>query len=139
MGWTEVTLRVLEKALDAAALRHKLLANNIANADTPNYKRKDLAFKHELEKLLAGEQPRKAGRVRLVTTHHKHLGNGIGEFKPEIVETAEQTWRNDGNNVDVEREMSELAKNNLYYQVVANQIGKHLKILEKVISQAGQK
>ncbi|MEC9488398.1 MAG: flagellar basal body rod protein FlgB [Halanaerobium sp.] len=119
MGWTDVTLKVLERAMDASSLRNKLIVNNIANADTPGYKRKDISFQEELEKIIA-------------------RGDDKG-FAPRITTSNDLALRADGNNVDVEREMSELAKNNLYYQVLADQLDKQLKQIEKVISQAGQK
>lgn len=143
MSWTGLTLKVLERALDASAFRHKLLANNIANADTPGYKRKDLAFQQELERIintmLAEEEKVSPERPEMVRTHPGHRGKGTDSFRPVIRSSDRQIFRNDGNNVDIEREMSELAKNNLYYQVVADQLHRQLHRIEKVIAQAGQK
>ena len=61
-------INVLDKAADAANLRNEVLSNNIANVDTPNYKRKDVSFQNYLEQALIGADPL-SERVEEVNTH----------------------------------------------------------------------
>ena len=119
----EVTF--LEKGLEQTHLRQRLLANNIANVDTPGYQRQDLSFAQYLRirKNLTGE-----------VTHAAHLAfpqspKGIGFNGPGT------RGRNDGNNVDIEREMAELVKNSLYAQALSRQTSQYLVNLKRVISE----
>ncbi|MDI9567939.1 MAG: flagellar basal body rod protein FlgB [Bacillota bacterium] len=118
------TFRLLEQALDAATYRQRLLADNIANAETPGYKRKDIAFSTHLRRALAGK-----------VTHPKHIAINSEPGGPVTTLVQESTARNDGNNVDIELEMAELAKNTLYYQGLARQASQYLANLRMVISE----
>lgn len=101
-------INVLDKAADAAWLRNEVIANNIANADTPGYKRQDVDFESQLSKALgrAGEENMDAKVASLrsrqlePTTH--------SDF-------SEYDYRLDENNVDIQVENVNLAKNQLKY------------------------
>lgn len=100
--------------------RHKVLLSNIANADTPNYKRRDLIFKVEKPVL------------ELKRTKEKHLTNvNPPEFK--LIERKEGLIGNDRNNVSIEEEISELAKNRVAYEVYMRFATGNLNTLNKVI------
>lgn len=104
-------------------MRNKLIANNISNVDTPNYKTKDVSFKNLLTKELNKNMLAKK-------THDKHLDFSSLNNKAFVVFERNSTMYNhNGNNVDIDREMSELAKNQIYYQGVVDRInGKFGKI-----------
>jgi flagellar basal-body rod protein FlgB len=102
-------LNVLTQLLDAAAIRHRVIAQNVANVNTPGYKRREVVFETDLAKALATPDALATARV--------HPRVAFTEGLPERV---------DGNNVDIDREMNELTKNALLYQaatqIIANRV-----------------
>jgi flagellar basal-body rod protein FlgB len=137
------TFVALERALDASSVRAHLIAHNIANADTPNYKAKRLRF----EELLAVElgESVAAPSLALARTNPLHLpgtrGLGaIGTFTPEgVIYTEDRTtFRLDGNNVDIDHEMSEQAKNALQYTALTDLISRRLSVLRTAISEGAR-
>ena len=86
-----------KRMMDATALRHEAIASNIANVETPNYKRIDVApnFQAELRQAIASKDP-----------------SNIGTLKPQLVEdTSTVSGRRDGNNVQLETELLNLNQN----------------------------
>ncbi|MDR3592748.1 MAG: flagellar basal body rod protein FlgB [Negativicutes bacterium] len=111
---------VLENALSASATRHKLISNNIANVNTPGFKRSDLAFEDVLTETM------NQGQSQLSRTNIRHLaGQPTGAFGPQVISDPNSSVRTDGNNVDIDIEMAGLAKNTLYYQSVAQTLGSY--------------
>jgi flagellar basal-body rod protein FlgB len=105
-------MKNLETALDGAALKQKTIANNLANVDTPGYKAKETVFKQEFERSL------KAYR-----TDQRHFAFSTQQTSAFYVkEESNTTMNNNGNNVDVDKEMAEMAKNQLYYQTLVQRI-----------------
>lgn len=106
-------VNVLDKAADASWTRNGVLANNIANADTPGYKRKDVQFETYLANAVAGTD---------------NLDKTVGEIDLSTLESTTYTeqaglsYRADGNNVDATTENVELAKNQLKYYILMNSI-----------------
>lgn len=102
-------INVLDRAADASWLRHQAITNNLANADTPGYKRQDVAFESELEKALGKNQfepmDSKVKHARI----HTLQGNAYTDY-------AGYSYRLDGNNVDPENEQVMLAENQIKYQ-----------------------
>jgi len=112
----------MSKVLDGTSSRHRVLANNIANAETPGYTRKDISFEDQL--------------TAAITTHNndpKEQKNAIDQVPVRISEDAVSPRRNDGNNVNIEREMATLAKNTLQYEIAAQYISRKFSGLRKVI------
>ena len=111
---------VLERALSGAALRHKVISNNIANVNTPGFKRSDVSFEETLTEAM--REPRPA----LSKTHPLHFsGLQTGIFSPLIATDNSTSMRTDENNVDIDVEMANLAKNNIYYDAAAQQLSKY--------------
>ncbi len=106
-------INVLDKAADASWTRNTVLANNIANSSTPNYKRQDVRFESMLETEL-----RRAGS----------LDNRVASLKLNNITAVTYTdmstysYRLDGNNVDMATEQAELASNQLKYQALNDAI-----------------
>lgn len=122
--------RILENALQAAAMRHGAIAENLANVDTPGFKRREVAFLETLrDSLNAAAAP---GRVRLLRTHPLHLDVSVArpeEVTAREVREAGLAQRADGNNVDVDREMVELLRNAMQYNALASVISRRLAFL----------
>ena len=106
---------VLTKAADASWQRNEILANNIANATTPGYKRKDVSFETYLFQELAGGSNtslrQKIGEVDL-----SHLN------ATAYTDYSELSYRLDGNNVDIDTENVELASNQIKYDALLDSI-----------------
>ncbi|MBM7685214.1 flagellar basal body rod protein FlgB [Defluviitalea raffinosedens] len=112
---------VLEKALDASWLRNEAISNNIANADTPGYKRKDVEFEKYLEDAVAFNK-----------SVHKI---NINSIQPKIVtDNSSLQTRLDENNVDIDVEMTELAKNSIKYNTLISLVSKKFKGIDTVLN-----
>lgn len=127
------TLLALKKALDAASLRQKVIANNIANVDTPGFKRADVAFEDELRAALEAQE-----KLELKTTHPRHISNrgkSLKDIQPKTFIQSDTTYRNDLNNVDIEQEMAKLTENNIIYNTIAQLISEKLRMLRTTIQE----
>jgi flagellar basal-body rod protein FlgB len=96
--------KTLEQLIHFAGMRHGVLTSNIANADTPEYKAKDVGFNQALDVEL---------ELRTTTAGHiKNTDNGLsGEIKPE----KSDSWE-DGNNVEVDMEVAKMTENAMLFQ-----------------------
>ena len=111
-------------ALDASALRHEVLANNLANINTPGYKRQEVRFEEKLSSLLAQQRnPTIAAAAP-----------SLASLKPEVVTVSNTTTRADGNNVDPEVENMAVAINELRFGVLAQSAAGYFTNLKSVIS-----
>lgn len=129
---TDPASRVLSKYLDAALLRQEIIANNIANVNTPGFKRSYVVFEEELRAAL-GEK----GRLQMRKTHPRHVGGGdsLDGVLPAVGTDMSTSTRVEGNNVDVEEEMAQLAMNGINYYLAAQQLNNKLAMLSHVISE----
>lgn len=128
----------LPRAMTAASIRQEVIANNVANVNTPNFKKSTVEFEDLLAREIYGEEP--DGKLKLVRTHDKHLPIETLPFhaEPQIVQDNSTTMRVDKNNVDIDIEMATLAKNQLYYNAVVTEFGGHVSRLKNVITSNGQ-
>lgn len=109
-------LPLLSKSLDASATRQRVRANNIANVNTIGYRRLEVRFEEELRKALRREG------VQGMTSDEKHIPVGrerASRIEPEVYQPQEPTDPSGVNNVDIEREMALLTKNQLLYTAAA--------------------
>ncbi|MCC3145213.1 flagellar basal body rod protein FlgB [Halanaerobium sp. Z-7514] len=123
-------LNLLSSALDGSAKRGELIANNIANVSTPGYKRQDNNFKSYLATELNG-----SSKLQLSRSTNKHLAGG--EKLNNQNRAANTSYRNDQNNVDIEVEMAEMAKNTIYYNVISTRAAAHFRTVNQVVQQGG--
>ena len=123
---------VSSRALAAANLRHEVLSNNIANVNTPYFRRSHVSFEDLLKKELGLEDD---PLMKVVRTHDRHLPIPYhGKTHAFIEQESTTNMRLDGNNVDIDIEMADVAKNQLYYNAMANQISSHIGKLKSVIT-----
>ncbi|QDR80484.1 flagellar basal body rod protein FlgB [Sporomusa termitida] len=122
---------VLEKALDAASLRHKVISNNIANVNTPKFKKSEVSFEDQLALAL------KPHNTSIARTHERHLPlrSGLKNVEPTVNTITTTTLRSDGNNVDIDSEMASLSKNSIYYDAVAQQLNKYFSGIKSAINE----
>lgn len=109
-------MECLSRSLDAAILRQQVTAHNLANLNTPRFKRSTVIFETQLRQAIAET---KAG---LVGTHPLHRSTGDALPEPRVYVERQTAMRADGNNVDLEREMLDLVMNQLRYQSLVRQI-----------------
>ncbi len=125
--------QLLVKAMDAASLRNDVIANNIANVDTPGFKKSEMVFAEKIRNVLENEKT----HVKLNITDKRHISRskspGILAIQPEIRLCGASTYRNDGNNVDIDIEMADLAKNKIYYDAMGQSISSEIKLLRLAI------
>lgn len=125
--------RVLEKALDAAWLRNETISQNIANENTPNYKKSDVVFEEYLNDAMDGKG------FKGNTTDRRHIqigGDNIDSVDIKITKNNRDTsYRIDGNNVDIESEMASQAKNDIKYNTLIQSLNTGYKRLKSVISE----
>lgn len=115
----DITTVTLTAAMRGASMRQTALAQNIANADTPGYKRIDVAFEGALAKALETDREAiAAARDIARPTGFPARERAVDQVMPEIVRDGTTTVRVDGSNVDPDNEMSELAANQLAYNTV---------------------
>jgi flagellar basal-body rod protein FlgB len=107
---SENSVRILERMLDVASFRQKLLASNIANADTPGFKAKDISFQKELDKALQG----------------KHSGY-------DVYEPVTTMPNKDGNTVNLDIEMAKVAENTLIYNAATQLMSMKIRMTKDVI------
>ena len=120
-------INVLNRAADAAWQRNEAISNNIANVDTPGYKRQDVAFESVLQQAL--------GNNRYQSMDDKVANVNLSRLRGRAyVDYANYSYRLDGNNVDIENENVMLAENQLKYQGLISSINQeftHLKTVMK--------
>ena len=106
-------INVLQQATDASWLRNTIISNNIANVDTPNYKRQDVQFETYLIEQLAGGD-----------SMDSYVNNmDLSTLEPTIyTDNSNLSYRLYGNNVDIDTENAELAKNQIKYSVMTDSI-----------------
>lgn len=102
----------LERYMDLLSTRQKLVANNVANADTPGYRTQDLDFQSEFQ--------------------------AAAGLAPQVVEVRGLPVKNDGNNVSLDRESRLLAENALRFQVASALLKEQIHVVQSAISSGGQ-
>ena len=120
-------INLLTKAADASWKRETVISNNIANVNTPGYKRKDLNFQGVLAEEL--------GRCKHESLDSKVSDVDLSRLDPQIyVDSANYSYRMDGNNVDIDTENVELASEQIRYEGLTDCINSEFERMKAVIS-----
>ncbi|MDQ0217081.1 flagellar basal body rod protein FlgB [Peribacillus cavernae] len=121
------TFQTLENALNYSGTKQKVISQNIANADTPNYKAKDVQFTASFQNELQAS-------IHAFRTESRHYDF---QMKPPIqsgiVTKNSLQYNNNGNSVDMDQEMSDLATNQIYYNAVADRLNGKFQSMQNVI------
>jgi len=115
------TLTALKKTLDAEAMRQKAHAQNIANAETPGYRRIAVDFEEQLKTALEGSQ---ADHLRRADPRHvqKDGAGALSELRPTIREEEPPADNSGVNGVDLEVEMAQMAETQIKYLAAAEML-----------------
>ncbi|HMK44241.1 MAG TPA: flagellar basal body rod protein FlgB [Dissulfurispiraceae bacterium] len=108
----DAALKTLETMLDVAASRHRILTSNIANADTPGYRARDISFQRELDKALTSPQ---------------------GKGNVTVFESAESLPNRDGNSVNLDLEMAKIAENTLIYNTATQLMAMKIRMMKDAV------
>jgi flagellar basal-body rod protein FlgB len=108
---------LLQQLLRVSEVRHRVISQNVANVNTPGYRRLDVSFDDTLKRVLAGDSDA-----------------GSAPTAPEVREAEGFVVRADGNNVDIDREMGELNRNALLFQTYAQVLASRLGTMRSAIS-----
>lgn len=105
---------ILAKQLDACTLRQKVIANNVANVNTPIFNRSRVDFQQHLKEAL------NSGGFAMRTADERHIAprqGGLDSLVPKIVLENATAMKASGNNVDIDEEMVDLVSNTLLYRL----------------------
>lgn len=124
--------KALEKGLDAAWQRNEAIAHNLANVDTPGFKRKKVEFEEHLNNALKSS-------LKGFRTNSRHIPIGqrsVDEIEIRIMEdSSDFSMRLDGNNVDIDSEMAQLAKNTIKYNTLAQSLNTSLRRIKSAVNE----
>ena len=124
---------VLKKSLNGTLLRHKAIAHNIANVNTPKFKRVDVEFKSQLKAAISRSSEKS---VHAPKTHLGHMPIDppkLGGVVPRTYQQGDTSLRIDQNNVNIDVEMGTLAVNTMEYNVLVRMITDYYQKLGMVI------
>jgi flagellar basal-body rod protein FlgB len=128
------TQDILQRSMSVSIIRQEVIADNIANAGTPHFKRSEVAFESELNRALSSYDP---NPFPAAVTNSRHIPfyrpRDYREVKPIVYLDYATTQRNDGNNVDIEKEMVDARLNALRYQAMAQRISGNFRLLDIVM------
>jgi flagellar basal-body rod protein FlgB len=113
----------LKQSLNGLAERQRVIAGNIANVDTPGYKAKAVDFEQQLNEALS--------RTRQIGPG----GGRMSDISPTVTYDYAATVRNDGNNVDVDLQMAEMAETSLRYEAASQMLAKKYSLLRDIITE----
>ncbi|MGG6313555.1 flagellar basal body rod protein FlgB [Paenibacillus macerans] len=116
----------LETAIQAANLRQGVISNNIANNDTPYFKRSNVSFESMLQSEMNSGMPALQGKR--TDSRHFVIGPSAGVPEPQITVDKSTIMNNNQNNVDIDSEMALLAENQLRYNAYVEQINYLIKM-----------
>ncbi|MCL1994221.1 MAG: flagellar basal body rod protein FlgB [Spirochaetes bacterium] len=124
MNTFATTVDLLHRALDAETVRRQVIANNIANAGVPNFKRSTVSFESELRRALDSNRSRPA--LELAVTHPNHMSNWQERDHRDVqirrVLDFSSTYNNNGSNVDPEREFMLSVQNQMRFNLFAQSL-----------------
>jgi len=122
-GLFGISLAVSQKSLDALWLRYQVVSGNIANVDTPGYKRRGVEFEELLKSAL--DRPGTG----------EGLADLVKSVEPEVLEENGTQLREDGNNVDVDAEDIELVRTQIQYEFMARSVSDQLSRMKYVVTE----
>lgn len=120
------TMRALENSLHYSTTKNKAISNNIANVDTPNYKAQHVSFRSMLDEA--------SNNLNLKQTYKKHLPEtNLGNRQHTIKTNNYTTYNHNGNNVDMDKEMADLAENQIFYRSLVDRLNGKFQTMQTVI------
>ncbi|MCB0377371.1 MAG: flagellar basal body rod protein FlgB [Bdellovibrionales bacterium] len=130
------TIKALNASIQMRQLKQNVLNANIANAETPNYRAQKMDFEAALASAIDRED---MGQMHVEHNDHYLMGQGaISRVEADIYDNPEIAYNNDGNTVDLEKEMASLNENSILYEAATRLINKKLAALKYAASEGGR-
>ncbi len=133
MEASDISSRLFEQ-LNFRGEKQKVISSNIANINTPAYKTKDLVFENELNNRLGNT-------LKMQVTSPKHMssiGSNLSNANPKLVEVKGLEEQNDGNNVNLDTQMSEMSKNKILFDAIQSSIKRDSRLFRSVIESSAK-
>lgn len=119
-------ITMLENGLNYSIVKQNTISQNIANVDVPGYKRQNVSFKDMLNEV-------NETAIQTNRTDQKHISFQSKLSNQSLSKVLNQQYGRDGNNVDIDKEMAELASNQIYYQALVDRLNGKFSTLQNVI------
>ncbi|MCE3013608.1 MAG: flagellar basal body rod protein FlgB [Proteobacteria bacterium] len=132
MNVNDKTMQALSTSLKFREMRQELGTSNVANAQTPGYKATKLDFEEALSRALDVD-----GNLSMNTADDQHFnvgGGGFNNLEPEVYENPNGVVSENGNTVDVEAEMAQMAENKIMYDTTVQLINKKLGLMKYTLN-----
>lgn len=130
------TIKALNASMQMRQLRQNVINANIANAETPGYRAKKMDFEAALTSAIDREDQ---GKMHVEHQDHFLMGQGaIGRVRADVYDNPEINYSNDGNTVDLEKEMAKQVQNSIMYNAATNLINKKLAALKYAATEGGR-
>lgn len=125
----KTNVNLLGKSLDASSLRQRVRASNIANIASAGYERREVSFEQELHAAM------RSAKTPVAVTDTRHFGHpsAVEEVQPQVHVVREASEPSGVNNIDIDYEMVELAKNQVFYTTIAQLLGRNFRGLRAAI------
>nr|WP_018922560.1 flagellar basal body rod protein FlgB [Salsuginibacillus kocurii] len=120
-------LQAAEAGMQGSALKQQTISNNIANVDTPNYSAKRTHFQHTLGEAVENE------KLHSYQTDERHMQFGTSQNEPFTTTEEGTMYNHNGNNVDIDKEMAEMAKNQIYYNAMTDRLNSSFNKLQTAV------
>ncbi|HJV45266.1 MAG TPA: flagellar basal body rod protein FlgB [Bacillota bacterium] len=114
-----MNINLLQRAMDASSMRQQVISNNLANAETPYYKAKQVVFEDVLKQQLSDRMKFEGKRT---DPRHLYIPSNGDIPTGQIVVNTGAVMQNNGNSVDVDQEMTQMGKNALWYYTLTEQL-----------------
>jgi flagellar basal-body rod protein FlgB len=124
---SDSSIRAAKLALDGLSAREEIIGNNLANIDTPGYQSQDVDFRTTLRKAVDSNQS-----LQMVSTNKAHLASPAVSRQIQVQLKKGGTERADGNNVDIDVELTEMTETVVQYQAMSQLISKKFLLLKTI-------
>ena len=118
------TVDILQRTMDVSVLRRSVISNNIANAETPNFKRSTVNFEAQLKRVLDGEAHQTEPEALVTDPRHIrfNIPQNYQDVSPKRILDYLTNSKNNGNNVDLEQETMDAQQNQMAYTMMAQAV-----------------
>ncbi|MBN2655438.1 MAG: flagellar basal body rod protein FlgB [Spirochaetales bacterium] len=129
------TVDILQRTMDVSMVRREVIANNIANAETPNFKRTDVNFEASLARALASEKEPQGLEAKMSSERHIPFNRPVDykSVQPRFVLDYLTQTNNNGNNVDIETETMAATENQMMYELMTSSLSSQFKRINAVL------
>lgn len=135
-GISDKTTDALGASINLRLLRHNVTSSNIANAETPGYHAKKVDFEEALSRAIDHEG---MGKMHATADEHFLMGQGaITRARADVYENPDVNVTNDGNTVDMEKELTTLADNSILYKAALQLINKKLGAMRYAVTEGSR-